>query len=377
MNTFGVFQAYYKDTLLPNTSESTISWIGSLSAFLLCSTTILAGPLFDRGHARPLVYAGSFLIVLGLMMTSLCTTYYQLILAQALCQGIGQGALFITSVAIIPSYFSTRRSLALGIAASGSSLGGVIYTIVFHNLLPTLGFGWTTRVLGFIALATLLVPCILIHPRPVPISAQKKKIVDITAFKELPFSLFSLASFTGFIGLYIPFFYITAYATHLGLNSELAFYILPLMSAGSIPGRVLPSFIADRALGPLSILMIFTLLAGVLGFAWIAVDSAAGVIVWAIAYGAASGAFVSLQPSAVVSITDPKYMGSVGGRLGMNTFCSALGLLIGTPVAGVLLAHDATFLSVQVFCGAVTMGAAVLMVWTRWVKVGWGLGSRA
>lgn len=38
------------------------------------------------------------------------------------------------SVAIMPSYFSTKIGLVIGIAASGSSMGGIIYPIMFYKL---------------------------------------------------------------------------------------------------------------------------------------------------------------------------------------------------------------------------------------------------
>ena len=44
-------------------------------------------------------------------------------LAQGLIVGLGFGCLFVPSVAIIPGYFSKKRALAVGIAASGSSVG--------------------------------------------------------------------------------------------------------------------------------------------------------------------------------------------------------------------------------------------------------------
>lgn len=122
VNAFGVFQDYYHTTLIPNNSNSDISWIGSIQAFLVCATTVIAGPIFDRGHSRILVMFGSIVAVSGMMMTSLCTKYWQLMLAQGLCVGIGSGCLFLPAIAIIPSYFTTKRALATGIAASGSSL---------------------------------------------------------------------------------------------------------------------------------------------------------------------------------------------------------------------------------------------------------------
>ena len=83
----------------------------------------MAGPLFDRGYARALVCVGSFLVVLGMMMTSLCSQYWQLVLSQGLVVGLGSGCLFVPSVAIIPMYFVKRRVLAMGIGAAGVSVG--------------------------------------------------------------------------------------------------------------------------------------------------------------------------------------------------------------------------------------------------------------
>lgn len=373
INAFGVFQLFYSGVLIPTSSNSDISWIGSIQAFLLCCTTIIAGPMFDRGHARLLVFFGSILVVFGLMMTSLCSTYWQLILAQGLCMGIGAGALFITSVAIIPSYFTTKRAFAIGIAASGSSLGGVIYPIVFHQLQPRVGFGWATRIIGFVALATLLVPVLCIKVRA--LRAARKTIIDLSGFRELPFCLFSLAAFIGFIGLYIPFFYISEFAGNQdGLDTTLAFYMLPILSSGSIVGRILPSYVADH-LGPLNVLSICTVVAAVLGFCWIAVQQTlAGLIIWALLYGAFSGAFVSLQPSTVVSITDD--MSLVGGRLGMNTFCAALGILVGSPIAGVIVGSG-SWVGLQAFCGATLFAGAILVAVTRWSRVGGAVNKKA
>ena len=84
---------------------------------------IAAGPLYDYGYMKALVLAGSFLVVFGMMMTSICTKYWQIILAQGIIVGIGNGLLFVPSIALLPTYFTARRALAMGIAAAGSSIG--------------------------------------------------------------------------------------------------------------------------------------------------------------------------------------------------------------------------------------------------------------
>lgn len=55
---------------------------------------IITGKLFDEyGPAIPLGI-GSLLHVFGIMMISLSTTYYQILLSQAVCSGIGASLIF-------------------------------------------------------------------------------------------------------------------------------------------------------------------------------------------------------------------------------------------------------------------------------------------
>lgn len=216
---------------------SNISWIGSLQAFLLVLGGVVTGPLFDYGYLRTLVLLGSFLSVFGMMMTSLCTHYWQILLAQGLVVGLGNGMIFLSSIAILPMYFTTKRAMVQGIAASGSSLGGVIYPIVFRELQPRIGFGSATRVIAFIMLGTLIVP-ILGMKMPTKPSTQRR-IFDSSAWREPPYLLLAVGMFLGFMGLYIPFFYIQTFSIEKNIvTNDLVFYLLPLLNTGSFFGRI-------------------------------------------------------------------------------------------------------------------------------------------
>lgn len=226
--------------MLPDQSSSQISWIGSLQGALLVFIGIFTGPLFDRGFSRRLVMAGTICITIGLMMTSLCTSYWQLLLAQGIMVGLGCGCLFVPCVAIIPSYFSTKRALAQGLATSGSSLGAVIYSIVFQQLQPRIGFGWTTRIIGFMAFVTLLLPVICMRQKGTPQSARK--LFDWQPWKEPTFFLFTTAQLFSFMALYIPFFYIQLYAyENRYVDQNLIIYLLTFLNAGSLLGRIVGS----------------------------------------------------------------------------------------------------------------------------------------
>lgn len=374
VNTFGAFQTYYEVGLLSNISPSAISWIGSLQGFLLLLFGVLTGPVFDMGYLHTLLAIGTFLIVFGLMMTSLSTQYYQVLLAQGVCMGLGSGCIFVPSVAIVATYFNRKRSYAIGIAASGSSIGAVVYTAVFHQLQPRIGFGWATRVMGFLALGTLSICFAIMRIRVQP--RQRRQLLELSAFKEPPYALFTAGLFLAFAGLYIPFFYISSYAGgKTGANSELAFYFVSILNASSVIGRLIPNFYADK-IGPLNMLLPCIVICSILAFFWIPIHNVGGLAAFAVLYGFFSGSIVSLPPSIIPTLSPD--LNRVGTRMGMVFAFAGLGLLIGTPIAGALLnVHDHYYVKAQIFCGAVVSGSVVLMTLARTHKVGTALRVKA
>jgi MFS family permease len=240
INAFGTYQTFYESDLLSKSTPSDISWIGSLQAFLLMLFGCITGPIYDAGYARALLLVGSFLIVFGQMMLSLCTEYWQVVLAQGVAVGLGAGCLFVPSMAILSTYFRRKMATAMGLAATGSSIGGLLYPIIFYKLQPQIGFAWATRVIGFIVLATLVVSNVLMKVRVLP--ATRRKVLDLAAYKEPPYLLFNLGCFLGFIGLYAPFFYVSSYSINTGImGKELAFYLLSILNAASTFGRLIPN----------------------------------------------------------------------------------------------------------------------------------------
>jgi nitrate/nitrite transporter NarK len=55
------------------------------------------GKIFDDYGPRSLLSIGTFLHVFGLMMVSISKKYYQILLSQAICSGIGASMVFYPS----------------------------------------------------------------------------------------------------------------------------------------------------------------------------------------------------------------------------------------------------------------------------------------
>ncbi|KAH7213339.1 major facilitator superfamily domain-containing protein [Fusarium redolens] len=349
-NSFGVFQTYYETTLLRQHSSSAISWIGTLQVSLILIIGVISGPLFDQGHFYPILIASSLMLTIALMMLSLSTQYYQVMLTWGVLGGICTGLLYIPSVAMIPLYFTTRRGLALGCATAGGSFGGVIYPIVVRRLLDSGGFGWACRAIGFIALITLTLAAILIKP----------------SYLHIGFIIM-------WLGFLVPYILTPSFGL-LGLDhpvsEDLAYYMLAVLNASQALGRIIPAAMVDKKiLGAESILMFNSVVSGMLALCWIAVHNLGGFTVFLILYGFFSGAVTTL-PAFIIPYLCPS-LAVIGTRMGIVYGAAGFGALIGPPIA--LAAdeahggqHNRAFLGAQLWNGLTILFASCLCVYPLW-----------
>ena len=190
INTFGVFQTYYVNKL--HHPPSDISWMGSVQIFLLFFVGTFSGRATDYGLFRITFVTGSLFYLVGVFMTSLSTRYWQLFLAQGLCTGIGNGLMFCPCLALLSTYFTRHRAVAIAFAASGTSTGGTMYPLLVQHLLPKIGFSWTVRVLGFVMLTLQVVALAFLRTRLPP--RKSGPIFEAAAFKELSYTLFAIGT---------------------------------------------------------------------------------------------------------------------------------------------------------------------------------------
>ncbi|PKY07711.1 MFS general substrate transporter [Aspergillus campestris IBT 28561] len=371
INSFGVFQSYYTEAL--DRPPSDISWVGSIQIFLLFFIGTFSGRATDAGYFKAILTAGALLEVFCIFMTSLCTEYWQLFLAQGIGQGIGCGLMFCPTIALMPTYFTRKRALAIGITASGSATGGLVFPAVVMRLLPQLGFGWTMRVLGFISLATLT-PCLVFLKQRLP-PRRSGPLVEWGAFRELPYTLFAIGMFLNFWGIYVGFFYIGSFSRNMiGVSQETSIDVILVMNGIGLLGRLGPNYLADRFTGPLNMLLPFSLATGVISYCWSGVDSVPGLYAWSAFYGLAAAGIQSLFPATLSTLTTD--LKKTGVRMGMVLSVVGVAALIGSPIAGALVEKaDGHYLYAQMFMGTVIVAGMLTLSCARLAKLGWNIRS--
>lgn len=188
---YGIFQAYYTSAL--DRSPAEIAWIGSIQLFLTFFIGAFIGRYADAGFLRVILLCGTFMIALGAFAASFATQYWHLLLSQGLCCGLGNGCLVTPTVSVVSTYFERRRSLAIGIINCGGATGGVIFPTMARQLMPSVGFSWTMRAIGFVQLSSLLCACLGLRSRLPPRKISKS--VGLTKLISKDFTIFTLGTF--------------------------------------------------------------------------------------------------------------------------------------------------------------------------------------
>ncbi|KAJ0104053.1 Riboflavin transporter MCH5 [Diaporthe amygdali] len=377
LNSFGVFEVYYKANMLQNKSESDISWLGSVSIFMLYILAPLAGVLVDRIGPKVLLCSGSLGLLVAVFMTSLCTEYFQFFLSQALLLGLSMSFVTWPPVAVVSRHLPHHRGLALGLVISGSSLGGLVWPIVLQRLLyhTELGFNWTMRIVGFIMMPLLAAACLTIveapHDKSQPSipdhheqgqaqeheeNIRSRKQTDLSIIKQPAFIFLCSGLAIGYLGLFAPFFYVSSYAVVKGVSPSMSFYLISILNAASLFGRVFPGILADRW-GHFNFMVVALATSAIVGFCWTAATSLAGLIVWSLTYGFTSGAVMSLQGACSGKLASRDTQGTT---IGLVTGSISVTVLVGTPIAGQLVATGG-YLALSMFTGA-SLGVGSMIV---------------
>ena len=376
---FGSFQTYYEITYLPTETPSTISWIGTVATFLLIVGGTISGPFFDLGYFRTMLFVGAAVETLSVMMLSLCSEYYQIFLTQGLMMGLGSGLLYIPGLALVGRSFKKNRSMAMAITTCGAPFGGVVYTLIFEQLIGKIGFGWTVRIMGFMMLSSYLIAFPLLLFRVTNIgnlaSGMKRKLFDPSAIKDVAFCWYTLTSFFIFLGYMVPFVYMASYGqTALGLSRSRALNLIMIAQAASVVGRLGAGYTALKV-GVMIPWVTCAACSGIMCIAWSGVNSVGALIAVMALYGCFSGALIPLPPSVFpIVCPDPKVLGA---RLGMAQGIGSVASLIGSPIAGALSGINArgkpggvNYLPLQLFCGVTMVFGACNLVglWMFLVK---------
>ncbi|CAK5267562.1 unnamed protein product [Mycena citricolor] len=376
VNAWGVFQAYYEQNTLNHVNASTMcvpsaastssadfresAWIGSIQYSLIFFPSLITGRLFDLGYFQGPLAVSSVILIAATFLVAQCKEYYQFLLCQGILTGVCCGVIFGPNLGLVGHWFKRKRGLAMGIAASGSSIGGTVFPIATHKLIPLVGFKWTMRICAFMLLFCLAIANLTLRRR-LPPKNVAGGLLNLKAFKSASYTIWSISSLVAFLGLYTVLTYIDVSAQSFGISPEYSFYLIAIANGSSVFGRLGGGIISDRT-GPMNVLIPSTLLSAVVTFVWPHVRTQGGLTAIAVIYGMLSGVYVSLF---AVPLFELGEISDLGRRTGMTLTMTAIGALAGPPISGAVNTATGGYTAVGYYAGSAIVLCVILMLITR------------
>lgn len=385
VNCSAITEHYISTVILPDTPVSSIAWIYSCYNLMGFGMVIFSGPIFDRVGCKIPIGAGVLMLTGGLMATSVATELYQFVLAYGLLAGLGAAFTFGPFVACVGHYFERRRAMAIGSAYIGGALGGVAFPFMFDHLFPTLGFGWTIRIAAFIVFALTSTGYFLVTDRHVEFNAMESKetleksvlrrvfeLIDPTIFKNKVYASLVLALLGNGIAFLLALTFLISYASTFGYADKDTYLLMTVFNSALIPGRVIPSLIADKYGRYNSMCLICSLSTIFILILW-ANPSVGhllkGLYAFAGLFGFSSGSMLSLTPALIGQIFP---VSKIGLAIGTAFFVLATGDFAAIPIAGAINGAKTrqAFDNMVYFVAVISVCGTAACYLSRWFYVG-------
>ncbi|KAJ5312843.1 hypothetical protein N7508_003673 [Penicillium antarcticum] len=356
---YGVFLSYYLSSdMLPGTSSLEYAFVGGLSIGCAMIIAPLATYLAHQISPRFVLNLGTILETISLITTSFVKTDWQLFLSQGICFGFGMGLCFCGSVGIPSHWFKRMRSLVNGIAAAGSGVGGLVYSLAVGKMIPELGFPWAMRILGILCFGVNIICANLLRVPPNSPAALNSGTFRLSLLGRLDFVLLLGWAFLGSLGYVCLLFSLPSYSVAIGLTQKQGSRAGALLSLGQAFGRPVVGLLSDH-LGRVNVAFASSLASGLLSLVlWIFAGSVGLTYFFAVAVGLFAGTFLAAAAPLTAEVVGLEDLGA-----GLGIFWLSLGPPTAVAEVIALQLRDSPsepkpYLRIQIFVGLMYIGSA-------------------
>lgn len=239
---------------------------------------------------------------------------------------------------------------------------------MISHLIRELGFGWAMRICAFLMLLLLILANLTVHAYIPPHPHKITRAELLKPLTEVDFVLLIAGFFCFSYGFFAIINYLPTQALSAGMSADLVQYLLPILNAGSLFGRLSAGVIGDK-IGRFNVFIVVCFLSGLWVLAlWLPDSSDPALIVFAVLFGFFSGAYVSLVTPMVSQISP---LQELGFRSGIVQFSIAIGGLTTNPISGAILDGTGGWVGFKVFSGVFCIAGTVFVLAARIRRIGW------
>ncbi|KAH0355916.1 putative monocarboxylate transporter, partial [Aureobasidium melanogenum] len=365
-SSYGVFLAYYlANNVFPGATYLEFAFVGSLSIACALLVSPVATIVTRKFGTKTTLFTGVAFETASLIGASFANQIWQLFLSQGVCFGFGMGFLFVGSVGIVPQWFTTKRSLANGIATAGSGLGGLIYSLATGAMIPSIGLAWAFRVLGIVACVVNGVCAMLVKDRNKAIGSSQLAF-DVQLFKRTEYLLLLGFGWFSMLAYVVLLFSLANFARSVGLTASQASTVSAIFNLGQAVGRPPIGYFSD-SIGRINMATLMTFMSGLFALViWTNAKSFGVLIFYAIVGGTVAGTFWTTIAPVTAEVVGLR---NVPAALNICWLVLVIPCTFSEPIGLEVVSFDGGYLGAQLFTGFMYVGAAVCALFLRSWKI--------
>jgi MFS family permease len=323
----------------PKWSRAQVSLLPSVLALSAGLSVLPVGWLVDRVEARIVIIAGALLAAGAFLLASVAQSLVTMMGAYLILGvGISAGTVLPASL-VLANWFIERRGLAMGIALSGSTVGGSLMTLVAGHVFQVAGWRAAYLVLG-LPMMVIAVPLVALIVRSRPPGTVALTVAESAellegfetgeAFRTRSFWMIVLANFCFAFTATGSAIHLVAYLEGVGYKASAAVWVMSLVFAFAALGKVVMGWAADRLTARIALVLCFATQAAGLSIAF-GVARTTSILAFVPIYGMSIAAPLMLLPLLTAESLGIKRYGLLSGLAGL---AQTFGAMLGPIVAG-------------------------------------------
>ncbi|KAF2621318.1 MFS general substrate transporter [Macroventuria anomochaeta] len=291
VSAYGIYLSHYlAEETFPEASTWDYAFVGGFNFSIAMLIAPIVTFLTRKFGIHKTMITGLVFQCGGFTAASFATRIWQLHVSQGILIGCGIGFLYIPSLPVLSQWFVRRRSLANGISAAGSGVGGAVFTWGTEAIIQRFNIGWALRITGIIALTANLAATTVLRDRNHVIRPSQLGF-DTKLLRRYDVILLLAWAFISMLGYVILLFSLSDFALSIGLSRAQATDVIGLLNVGTAVGRPVIGTLSDRW-SRIDTAGILTLLCGLSCFAfWLPATTFGLTVFFAIICGAIVGVF--------------------------------------------------------------------------------------
>ncbi|XP_066473911.1 monocarboxylate transporter 6 [Tiliqua scincoides] len=356
-------------------TNSETSWFPSIMTAVLHAGGPLCSILVERFGCRTTVMLGGLLSGVGMVASSFSKSIGQLYLTAGFISGLGSCFSFQAGITVLGYYFVRRRALANALASTGVSIGLTLWPLISQYLLDEMGWRNTFLIFGGVLLNCCVCGAVM---RPLPVkpaatslksspshsaeginlsngntphhearqlqsrcatcfqTLQKYLAFDIFC-KNKGYQIYTIGVAWMVMGFVLPLIYLVPYAILNGVEERKAAFLVSIIGFVNIFMRPMAGLLSGlkifsgRRIYLFSVAVMFNGLSNLI----CAVSAEYSVlVVYCLVYSVSMSVIGALIFQVLMDVVE---MDRFSSALGLFTILESITILIGPPLAGLLV----------------------------------------